>query len=280
MLPVAATLPYEQKLQRLFEALDALPGAVGGVLRGVDSTAAAACRAGAARRARGRRHGRLAIAAGASNCREAVALAQELGVRHVVAREPANSEPPGATGRTAATAATTASRSCSSPWRSGARRSGPEPWRSCTGAIVDDLGEHRPGQRAAAEHGVQAPLLDAGFGQDRRAPLQPRRRAAHGRQAELSPAWRRGCRYGTAIAAPLLSQIRARRTGAAAARFRQFRVRHHGEVARIEVAPGELARAVELRLALVAGLKACGYVHVALDLQGYRSGAMNEVLPR
>jgi len=153
----------------------------------------------------------------------------------------------------------------------------PETWPVVFGAIVDDLGDHRPGQRAAAEHGVLAPLIDAGL---HKADVR-RYSREHGLRTADKPSF--ACLssrvpYGTAIDAQLLLRIERAESVLREHGFRQFRVRHHGDVARLELAPDEFARALELREALAAAIRAAGYTFVALDLRGYRSGSMNEVL--
>jgi len=156
-------------------------------------------------------------------------------------------------------------------------RLGPDSWAVVYGAITDDLGDHRPGQRAAAEHGVLAPLVDAGFGK-----VDVRR---YSREVGLPTADKPSFAclssrvpYGTAIDANLLGQVERAEAAVARLGLRQFRVRHHGDVARLEVAPAEMETAFRMRDVLAASLRGAGYAYVTLDLQGYRSGAMNETL--
>jgi uncharacterized protein len=87
--------------------------------------------------------------------------------------------------------------------------------------------------------------------------------------------------YGTEVTVEGLARVEAAEDGVRSLGFRQFRVRHHGDVARVEVHPAELDRALDpvLRGRLVRALKEAGYRYVALDLEGYRSGSLNEVLP-
>jgi uncharacterized protein len=152
-------------------------------------------------------------------------------------------------------------------------------WSIAFGAIVDDLSDHRPGARAAVERGVLAPLADAGF--DKEAVRTYAR--SHGISVAEKPSL--ACLasripYGTEVHALILAQLERAESAVRALGFTQFRVRHHGTVARIEVEPDAIARAVELRAVLVARLREAGYTYVSLDLVGYRSGAMNEVLAR
>jgi uncharacterized protein len=145
------------------------------------------------------------------------------------------------------------------------------------GAITDDLGDHRPGQRAAAEHAVLAPLVDAGFGKQevrrysREVGLRTADKPSFACLSSRVP-------YGTAIDAALLGQVERAEAAVSGLGLRQFRVRHHGDVARLEVAPAEMEHAFRLREPLARALRGAGYAYVTLDLQGYRSGAMNETL--
>ncbi len=144
------------------------------------------------------------------------------------------------------------------------------------GANLDDEGDHRPGHRAAAEWGVRAPLLDARLGKAEVRALARRLgvgvwdKPAYACLSSRVP-------YGTAITEETLRQIEAAERAVRGLGFRQFRVRHHDAVARLEIAPDELPRAFEpeTRAALAAGVKAAGYSFCALDLEGYRSGSMN-----
>ena len=145
------------------------------------------------------------------------------------------------------------------------------------GTNTDDLGDHRPGLVAAADYGVISPLVDAGFAKaDVRALA-----AALGLDNAKKP--QAACLssrfpYGSHINEERLGQVEAAEEALAAAGLRQFRVRHHEEVARIEVAVEELPLALERRLELQAGVKAAGFRYVALDLGGFRSGSLNEGL--
>ena len=143
------------------------------------------------------------------------------------------------------------------------------------GANLDDLGDHRPGMRATAEGGVAHPLLAAGLGKD-----EVRRLA---RELGL-PTWdapQQACLasripYGEEITADKLAAVAAAEAALHELGFRQCRVRHHGEVARLEVEACDLERAVEWREELVARIHAAGFTYVTLDLDGFRSGSMNE----
>ena len=147
------------------------------------------------------------------------------------------------------------------------------------GSNVDDLGDYRPGRRAVEELGVRSPLLEAGLTKTQIRALA----RAHG-----LPNWDRPAAACLASRVPYGEELtveRLRRIGAAeqALRDRGFavvRVRDHGAVARVELGTDELPRllAAELRAGVVADLRAVGYTWVALDLEGYRTGGMNEGL--
>jgi uncharacterized protein len=147
------------------------------------------------------------------------------------------------------------------------------------GVNVDDTGDFRPGQRAAREHGVWAPLLDAGLTKTEIRQLS--------REAGL-PTWDRPASaclssripYGTPVTPENVRLVEKGEEALQALGFRQFRVRFHGELVRIEIAPEELERALRLEMAqrLTTEFKALGFKYVTLDLEGYRQGSMNEVL--
>jgi uncharacterized protein len=147
------------------------------------------------------------------------------------------------------------------------------------GVNTDDLGDFRPGQAAAAGGGARFPLVDAGLSKadvraaSRRLGLRTWDRPAGACLASRVP-------YGTPVTAPVLRSVAEAEAGLRALGFRDVRVRHHGTVARVEVGPEELDRAFELRADLVAAVKAAGYTFVALDLEGFRSGSLNQVLGR
>jgi len=145
------------------------------------------------------------------------------------------------------------------------------------GANRDDLGDHRPGMRAASEGGVRHPLIEAGLG---KADVR-----ALARALEL-PNWDKPANaclasripYGEPITPEKLQAVAAAEAGLRTLGFGVCRVRHHGAVARVEVEPGQVARAAgELREQVVAAVRAAGCAYVPLDLQGCRSGSMNEV---
>jgi len=153
------------------------------------------------------------------------------------------------------------------------------PW-VVDGTNLDDLGDHRPGMRARQEHRVRSPLVEA------RMTKEDVRRCSreYGLPTADKPAF--ACLasrfpYGTPVTLEGLQRVEAAEKVVRDLGFRQFRVRHHGDVARLEVEPAELARAFdpEVRARIVRGLRDAGYRYVSLDLEGYRSGSLNEVLP-
>jgi uncharacterized protein len=142
------------------------------------------------------------------------------------------------------------------------------------GATADDAGDHRPGHGSAVRRGVRFPLLEAGM-------AKPDIRAA-ARKLGL-PNWNKpsfACLssrvpHGTEITTDMLRQIDRAEAALKELGFAQVRVRHHGEVARIEVDASELGRLVEQREAVVEGVRRAGYTFVALDLEGYSTGSLN-----
>ena len=147
------------------------------------------------------------------------------------------------------------------------------------GTNLDDLSDHRPGLQAAAQWGVRHPLVDAGLTKD-----DIRR---YSRALGL-PTWNKPSSpclssrfpYGTAINFERLKQVGACEFVMKQLQFREFRVRYHGDLARIEVAQAEIERLLEraTRDAIVTKFRELGFRYVSLDLQGFRSGSLNEVL--
>jgi uncharacterized protein len=141
----------------------------------------------------------------------------------------------------------------------------------------DDWGDHRPGLQAAQEHGVLAPLSDCGFDKD---DIRMLARHLGLTNAEKPQAACLSSRvpYGSAITIPVLKQIESAERALKALGFGQLRVRHHQDVARIEVPPEDFPRVLAQRDAIDAALRALGYRYVTLDLRGFRSGSLNEGL--
>lgn len=152
--------------------------------------------------------------------------------------------------------------------------------RSATVALgvnVDDLGDHRPGQRAAAARGARFPLVDAGFTKDdvravsRRLGLRTWDKPAAACLASRVP-------YGTPVTLGVLTSVERAEAGLRSLGFGALRVRHYGDLARIEVPLDELSRLVDRRVAVVAAVRRAGYRYVTVDLQGLRSGNLNDAL--
>ncbi|TBL80325.1 ATP-dependent sacrificial sulfur transferase LarE [Paenibacillus thalictri] len=145
------------------------------------------------------------------------------------------------------------------------------------GAIADDLGDHRPGLTAAHEKGVRAPLLEAGIKKSeirhlsRKFNLRTWDKPSFACLSSRIP-------YGELITAHKLSMIDQAEDFLIQLGFRQVRVRQHENLARIEVPPAELAEVVAVAETIHQKLKEIGYAYVTMDLQGYRSGSLNEVL--
>jgi uncharacterized protein len=145
------------------------------------------------------------------------------------------------------------------------------------GVNLDDLGDHRPGQAAASERGARFPLVDAGF--DKAAVREWSRRL--GLRTWDKPA--AAClssriAYGTPVTLGSLRSIADAEAALKALGFAQLRVRHHGPVARIEVDVDAFVEVLDCRADIVEAVRSAGYVYVTLDLGGFRSGSMNEVL--
>lgn len=145
------------------------------------------------------------------------------------------------------------------------------------GTNLDDLGDHRPGLIAADNHAVKSPLVAAGF---HKADIRALAKHLGLENADKPQAACLSSRfpYGTAINQELLAQVEAAENVLAEYGFSQFRVRHHGEVARLEILREEFELAVQHHEALQREIQALGYRFVAMDLGGFRSGSLNEGL--
>ena len=145
------------------------------------------------------------------------------------------------------------------------------------GVNLDDLGDHRPGQLAAAERGAAFPLVDAGYtkadvrAESARLGLRTWDKPAAACLASRVP-------YGTPVTVGVLGSVARAESALRALGFAQLRVRHYGDLARIEVEPHDLARMVEQRALVVGAVRAAGYAYVTLDLEGFRSGNLNGAL--
>ena len=145
------------------------------------------------------------------------------------------------------------------------------------GSNADDVGDHRPGAVAAREHGVRSPLLEAGLTKSeiRR---WSRELGLPTWDQPASPCLASRLPYGLAVTPERLRQVEAAEGALRLLGFREFRVRHHGDIARLEVSPGEFASLVEQRGQVNHAVRAAGFQRVLLDLDGYRRGALNEGL--
>jgi uncharacterized protein len=146
------------------------------------------------------------------------------------------------------------------------------------GVNLDDLGDHRPGQRAAAERGAVFPLVAAGLTKadvralSRHLGLRTWDKPAAACLASRVP-------YGTPVTLGTLGAVAAAESALRRLGFRQLRVRHYGDLARIELEPGDLAAALARRSDVVAAVQEAGYRYVTLDLEGFRSGNLNHAVP-
>ena len=145
------------------------------------------------------------------------------------------------------------------------------------GVNVDDLGDHRPGQAAAAARGATFPLVDAGFtkadvrAESKRLGLRTWDKPAAACLASRIP-------YGTPVSVGILSRVERAEAALRAIGFAELRVRHYGDTARLELPLLDLAAALERREEVVAAVRGAGYRYVTLDLEGLRSGNLNAAL--
>jgi uncharacterized protein len=147
------------------------------------------------------------------------------------------------------------------------------------GSTVDDLGDYRPGRQAASQHAIRSPLIEVGLSKSEI------RELSH--IAELptwdkpaSPCLSSRIAYGTTVTIERLSKVDRGEEILREFGFREFRVRHHDQLVRLEIAPAEMDRVLrkELLQELATRFRELGFKYVTLDLQGFRSGSMNEVL--
>jgi uncharacterized protein len=147
------------------------------------------------------------------------------------------------------------------------------------GSTVDDLGDYRPGRQAAAQHAVRSPLIEVGLSKSEIRELS--------RKVELptwdkpaSPCLSSRIAYGTTVTIERLGKVDRGEEILRELGFREFRVRHHDQLVRLEIAPAEMDRVLrkELIEELAKRFRELGFKYVTLDLHGFRSGSMNEVL--
>ena len=148
------------------------------------------------------------------------------------------------------------------------------------GVNTDDQGDYRPGQQAARQHDVAAPLLEAGLSKQE---IRELSRAAGLRvwDKPASACLSSRIEYGREVTKEALSAVERGEEALRNLGFRQFRVRHHGDIVRIEIARDELPQALTAEMAneFTRIFKALGFTYVTLDMEGFRSGSMNAVLP-
>jgi len=147
------------------------------------------------------------------------------------------------------------------------------------GSTMDDLGDYRPGRAAAQEHNVRSPLVEVGMSKREVRELS-RRAGLPTWDQPASPCLSSRIAYGTPVTIERLREVESGEEILRGLGFREFRVRHHDELVRLEIAPVELDRALNREVAdeLARRFRALGFRYVTLDLHGYRAGAMNEVL--
>ena len=148
------------------------------------------------------------------------------------------------------------------------------------GMNADDTRDFRPGQRAAKEHQVLAPLADVGLTKmEVRALAKEAGYSLWDRPA--APCLSSRVEYGRAVTREVLAQVEQAEESMRGLGFREFRVRHHGELARVEIARVEMPNALSMEMldAITAALRGAGFQYVTLDCAGFRSGSLNAVLP-
>ena len=149
------------------------------------------------------------------------------------------------------------------------------------GTNADDVGDYRPGRAAAQENAVKSPLVEAGLTKDEIRELS-RKQALPTWDKPASPCLSSRIAYGVPVTIERLSKVERGEAILRKLGFREFRVRVHDDLARLEIAPEELEKALSLEITerLANDFKKLGFRYVTLDLNGYRSGAMNEVLKK
>jgi uncharacterized protein len=145
---------------------------------------------------------------------------------------------------------------------------------------TDDTKDFRPGQRAAQQHEVLAPLADVGM---TKAEVRALAKAAGYTlwDRPAAPCLSSRIEYGRTVTREVLAQIERAEESMRELGFREFRVRHHGELARVEIARTEMPRALSMEMldAITAEVRKAGFQYVTLDSSGFRSGSMNAILP-
>ena len=147
------------------------------------------------------------------------------------------------------------------------------------GSTVDDLGDYRPGRRAAAQHAVRSPLIEVGLSKSEVRELS-RRATLPTWDKPASPCLSSRIAYGTTVTIERLSKVDRGEEILREFGFREFRVRHHDQLVRLEISQAEIDRILrkEVFQELAVRFRELGFKYVTLDLEGFRSGSMNEVL--
>jgi uncharacterized protein len=147
------------------------------------------------------------------------------------------------------------------------------------GSTIDDLGDYRPGRRAASQHAVRSPLIEVGLSKSEVRELS-RRATLPTWDKPASPCLSSRIAYGTTVTIERLSKVDRGEEILREFGFREFRVRHHDQLVRLEISPSEMDRVLrkEIFQQLAARFRELGFKYVTLDLEGFRSGSMNEVL--
>jgi pyridinium-3,5-biscarboxylic acid mononucleotide sulfurtransferase len=147
------------------------------------------------------------------------------------------------------------------------------------GSTVDDLGDYRPGRQAASQHSVRSPLIEVGLSKSEVRELSQKATLPTW-DKPASPCLSSRIAYGTPVTIERLGKIDRGEEILREFGFREFRVRHHDQLVRLEIAPSEMDRVLrqEVFQELAARFRALGFKYVTLDLEGFRSGSMNEVL--
>jgi len=145
------------------------------------------------------------------------------------------------------------------------------------GSNADDLGDYRPGLQAALEQSVRSPLQEAGFTKDEIRQLAKELNLPNWNKPS-SPCLSSRIPYGTEITFNLLQQVEKAEDYLSVLGFNEFRVRHHGDVARIEIPPQDFIDLIKHRLEIIQNFNDLGYQYVTLDIKGFRSGSLNEGL--
>ena len=148
------------------------------------------------------------------------------------------------------------------------------------GSTIDDLDDFRPGRQAARQHAVRSPLIEVGLSKSEVRELS-RRATLPTWDKPASPCLSSRIAYGTTVTIERLSKVDRGEEILRELGFREFRVRHHDQLVRLEIAPAEMDRVLRKELIdeLATRFRELGFKYVTLDLQGFRSGSMNEVLP-